>query len=331
MARLASAIALAGVVLFGAGSAVASKTLTTPTFKTYLKATHSVVSQITRGPDGRMWFTEDYADQLGAITDAGVVKHYRTGGKGRHPNTIVVGPDQKLWYTLYSSAGKVGRMTTAGIRAEASTGAVPQSLVGSGVGAGNSLWVGGEFSQLWQLNTDGGTVRHLQPPDLAASRIPSGFVAGSDDRTWVNLGLYLAAIDQTGTITEYTVGYRPNPKIRNLVLGPDGNIWFTDSQELTRIGAIGRITPAGTVTYFQHGLKKGSAPLGITVGPDRNLWFTENRGGPHVGRITTKGVITLYKIPLPASYTATAIARGKGRHLWVASNGLQGLVRVAVP
>jgi streptogramin lyase len=278
-----------------------------------------------------MWFAEQYFDQIGAITDAGVVHHYPAGGggKGAQPNTITVGPDKRLWYTLYGTAGKVGALTTKGVRSEYSTGAVPNSLVG--IGGGNAVWVGGEFSQLWELNTGGGTVKHIVPPALAASRIPSTFVAGKDGRTWVNLGIYIAAVDASGKVTEYTAGYQPNPKIRDMVLGPDGNIWFTDSQELTRIGAIGRITPAGTVTYFQTGLKLGSAPLGITVGPDRNLWFTENRDGPHVGRITTAGKITLYKIPFAGAYNATAIARGSGRHLWVSSNAGGGLVRVAVP
>lgn len=288
------------------------------------------MSRIARGPDGRMWFTEDFADQIGAVTDAGVATHYTTGVKNGQPNGITPGPDGRLWYTLYGTAGKVGRMTVTGRTATFDTGAVVNSLVGIGVGAARSIWVGGEFSQLWRLDAGGGVVAHIVPPALSPSRIPTGFVAGGDGRTWVNLGIYLAAIDGAGKLTEYTAGYPPNPKIRDLVLAPDGNVWFTDSQELTRTGAIGRITPEGKVTYFTKGLPRGSAPLGITVGPDRNVWFTENAGGPHVGRITMAGSITLYRVPVSAPYSATAIARGQGRHLWVSSNGLAGLVRVTV-
>jgi virginiamycin B lyase len=325
-------LALAGAILFGTSLASASLTTTSkPAFKTYLRATHGIVSQITRGPDGRMWFTEDFANQIGAITDAGVATHYPTGVKPGQPNSITLKPDKRLWYTLYGSAGKVGRMTARGAHTAFDTGAVVNSLVGSGVGGGKSLWIGGEFSQLWQLNTGGGIVKHIVPPALTASRIPSNFVAGKDGRTWVNLDIFIAAVDSSGKVVEFKSGYSPSPNIRDMVLGPDGNIWFVDSENLKVTGAIGRITPGGNVTLFRKGLQKSSAPLGITVGPDRNLWFTENAGGPHVGRITTAGKITLYKIPLPGSYSATDIARGLGRHLWVSSSGLAGLVRVTVP
>jgi virginiamycin B lyase len=333
MKRLSCAVALVlGVAaLVAAGLASASgQAAKKPTFKVYLKATHGVVLDLAHGPDGRVWFTQQFADRIGAITDAGAVHQYVAGAKNGQPSAIALGSDKRLWYTEYGS-GKVEAMTATGVRTEYSTGAVVNSLVGIGGTGGHAIWVGGEFSQLWLLNMSGGIVKHIVPPALAASRIPSTFVTGKDTRTWVNLGVYIAAIDASGKVTEYTTGYQANPKIRDMVLGPDGNIWFTDSQELTRIGAIGRITPAGAVTYFQKGLKKGSAPMGITVGPDRYLWFTENRDGAHVGRITTKGVITLYKIPITPAYSATSITRGQGRHLWVASNGLAGLVRVAVP
>jgi streptogramin lyase len=303
-----------------------------PAFKILQAAPHGVVPAITRGLDGRMRYPESFADQIGAITNAGVASHYRAGvDKGDQPNTIVAGPDGNLWYTLYSSAGKVGRMTTKGVRTEFDTGAVVNSLVGIGPGDGSSIWVGGEFSQLWHLDANGAVLAHVVPPALTASRIPVKFIRGKDTRIWVDLGIFIAAIDSAGTVTEFTQGYTPSPNIRDMTLGPDGNIWFVDSENLNVTGVVGRITSAGVVTLFSKGLKKGSAPLGITVGSDHNLWFTENAGGPHIARITTSGVITTYKIPLPGSYTATALARGQGRSLWVTSNGVPGLVKVTLP
>ncbi len=326
-----AAVLIAVMALVSAPSGYAAKRPKQPTFKSLPAATQgSTVPAITRGPDGRMWYPETNADQIGAITNAGVASHYPSGEMTGQPNTIAVGPDGALWYTLYGT-GKVGRMTTTGAHTEFDTGAVANSLVGVGAGASGTVWGGGEFSQLWSLDSGGAIVLHVVPPALTASRIPSGFVAGKDGRTWVDLGIFLAAIDGAGNVTEYTQGFDPNPNIRALVPGPDGNVWFTDSQDLNRTGVIGRITPAGVVTLFSKGLKTGSAPLGITVGPDHNLWFTENAGGPHIARITPAGRITTYRIPLPGSYNATGIARGTGRTLWVTSNAVAGLVRVTIP
>src|SRR6266849_8066848 len=50
----------------------------------------------------------------------------------------------------------------------------------------------------------------------------------------------------TGTFTEFAVP-TANSVPESIVTGPDGNLWFTESQAG---GAIGRITPTGTGTEF---------------------------------------------------------------------------------
>jgi virginiamycin B lyase len=55
----------------------------------------------------------------------------------------------------------------------------------------------------------------------------------------------------------------------NIVLGPDGNFWFTNGAE-----SIIRMTPTGTMTrYTVPGT--GQAASGLVVGPDGNLWFVD--------------------------------------------------------
>ncbi|RKQ92789.1 ASPM-SPD-2-Hydin domain-containing protein [Solirubrobacter pauli] len=89
-----------------------------------------------------------------------------------------------------------------------------------------------------------------------------------------------------------------------IVLGPDGNLWFTE-----RAGRIGRITPAGVITEFAVPTA-GAQPTDITVGPDGHLWFTDP-GAQRVGRITTSGVITELAVPtVPKDITVAA------GHLW---------------
>ena len=72
-----------------------------------------------------------------------------------------------------------------------------------------------------------------------------------------------------------------------ITVGPDGNLWFTDSGATNKVG---RITTAGAMTEFP--VPSGSLG-GITVGPDGALWFASAlAGGNTIGRITTAGVAT---------------------------------------
>ena len=68
---------------------------------------------ITRGPDGRMWFTLG-AGAIGAITTAGVVQTYTDARLALgDESSIVSGPDGALWFTN-SDADSIGRVTPTG-------------------------------------------------------------------------------------------------------------------------------------------------------------------------------------------------------------------------
>src|SRR6185312_9032903 len=60
---------------------------------------------------------------------------------------------------------------------------------------------------------------------------------------------------------------------QDLVLGPDGNIWFTERAK-NKLGRISAANP-GTIDEFPT---TGTAPDIITVGPDGKLWYTEAGG-----------------------------------------------------
>jgi streptogramin lyase len=77
-----------------------------------------------------------------------------------------------------------------------------------------------------------------------------------------------------------------------ITVGPDGALWFTDSNA----NQIKRITTAGAITGFQvpfSGSVWNTYLWGLAAGPDGALWFTELYGGK-IGRITTGGVIAEY-------------------------------------
>jgi streptogramin lyase len=87
-------------------------------------------------------------------------------------------------------------------------------------------------------------------------------------------------------ITEYPLpATKVKPKPAGLALGPDGNIWFTDSANLK----VGRMVPTGSVVEFSV----SQPPDTITAGPDGNLWFTEHGhpsgGTDQIGKMDTAG------------------------------------------
>jgi virginiamycin B lyase len=87
---------------------------------------------------------------------------------------------------------------------------------------------------------------------------------------------------------EFPLPPRANPS--GLVVGPDGNFWFTE----THNDRIGRMSPAGVVQEYALPLNRRE-PVSITAGPDRALWFTFYQPGA-IGRIDLAGRATIYDV-----------------------------------
>src|SRR5258708_4556113 len=59
---------------------------------------------ITAGPDGNLWFTEQNGNQIGRITTAGAITEFSLptncgSSLGCNPRGITAGPDGNLWFT----------------------------------------------------------------------------------------------------------------------------------------------------------------------------------------------------------------------------------------
>ncbi|MGP0109624.1 MAG: hypothetical protein ACLPR9_12340 [Acidimicrobiales bacterium] len=85
-------------------------------------------------------------------------------------------------------------------------------------------------------------------------------------------------------ITEYSTGLDAGSRPGDIIVGPDGNLWFTDQGTTP---ALGQITITGLITQVTTG---AVVPLarqadanprllpstsGLTSGPNGNVWFTE--------------------------------------------------------
>ncbi len=145
----------------------------------------------------------------------------------------------------------------------------------------------------------------------------------------------IGRITPAGTVTEFSAGIPAGTSINDLVVGPDGNLWFTLVPGLTRSGrppsriqksAIGRMTPEGEVTLFRAGLRKESYPDEIIAGSDGNLWFLDativsTGAQARIGRVTPQGSITEFRTGLPADLDVGGLAAGPNGNLWFTEVG----------
>ncbi|MDQ6806640.1 MAG: hypothetical protein M3065_17120, partial [Actinomycetota bacterium] len=196
------------------------------------------VGRITLGPDGNIWMTELNSSQIARITPAGTVTEF-TEPAGIDAYGITGGPDGNVWYAdLFKNS--IGRVTPSGAITEFPLPGDPSILSPNEItkGPDGNLWF---------------TVQNLAGQNQPTStNIPTGRIG---------------KITPTGAVTEYVLPAGTQPD--NITAGPDGNLWFTDSQH----NEIGRITTGGQVGLFataQQNYGMGN----IVTGPDGRLWYT---------------------------------------------------------
>ena len=137
------------------------------------------------------------------------------------------------------------------------------------------------------------------------------------------LGVFgLAALATAQAITEFPIPSGNSPF--DLTAGPDGNLWFTESQG----NRVGRVTPGGVITEFTIPTAN-SFPGGITAGPDGNLWVCAN-GSNRILRVTPAGVFT--EFPIPNAFPSggpSSITAGPDGALWFSETdgGVGGRIR----
>jgi virginiamycin B lyase len=267
---------------------------------------------IAVGPDGNIWFTELLGNKVAKITTAGVITEFTLPAPNSQPGGITTGPDGNIWFTE-RTPNTVARITPSGTITEFP---IPSTV---------------------PVTSDNPT----------GSSDPRFIRLGSDGALWFTelLANKIGRITTAGTITEFQVpttvppapvpvpvGVPPMPSSnvigssepRGLILGPDGNMWFTEF-----LGSkIGRITPAGVITEFPTPTP-GIHPFGINVGQDGNLWFAENTAGA-IGVISTSGTF-LGEFGLPTANSGPIdIEPGIGNTLVVVEAGANKIAKIFV-
>jgi virginiamycin B lyase len=148
----------------------------------------------------------------------------------------------------------------------------------------------------------------------------------------IALGAMLSAAQAApvGKLTQFKVP-TDNSQPRDITVGSDGNLWFTEGNEVFTPGPdpdgggtfhrnVGRITPTGEITEFR--IEDGIGPTqcfcllnDIVQGPGDVLYFTTNN--PGLGRITTDGKILPFVAPDNSAANGSGIA-AHGDDIWYA-------------
>ena len=255
---------------------------------------NSYPDAIAAGPDGNVWFTEPYQNQVARINPTTHVITEFPEPDGTGPlDSLVAAPDGFLY--------AIGRPV-------------------------NSPRSDSPLSPLVQINPATGAMTVNEYPNLTDN--PSNIAVGPDGNLWFTASDSIREVNlTTGSGNDYTNGPSFAPDM--IAKGPDGALWFTDDNT----SAIGRIDPkTDAIVEYPTPTPKAS-PQFITAGPDGNMWFTETGdGSTQVGLInTTTRVISEFPVTI-ADIGVTepqGLTAGPDGNMWYTEEGDGGSTEVA--
>jgi streptogramin lyase len=252
---------------------------------------------ISAGSDRHIWFTYEYANQVGeiAVGGAGRNRAISFGGVPAIAEGAVLARDGTIWFTD-EGANAIVKVTPNGSFTPyvlPNRNSQPWDIAN---GPDGGLWFTERAGRVGKISLAGAVTEF----PIAVNNLsrPWGITAGPNGNVWFTNGSEIEEISPAGAIHAFgehdpVCSSRCSPT--EIVTGPDGNLWFAERSG----NQIGRITPEGDVTFFEIPTPR-SEPIDIVVGPDGNLWFTEYLGNK-IGRITTNGVVTEFPLPTVGS------------------------------
>jgi streptogramin lyase len=266
--------------------------------------TGALPQEVTVGPDGDLWFTDEisgvfrFSPQALAplpCSAASPTIGCEVSANAVAPTDIVAGPDGAVWFT--QSAGgnprdgrtwfpaSIGRITTTGTY---TSYPVPESA--SKMPGLDAITVGPD-GNLWFTETAVNRIGEITPravdPAIHEFPLPAG------DRLAPGVGSSITSAD-------------------TIAAGPGNHIWFTEQGA----NAIGVMSTSGALLskFTVPNSNLSPAPEGITEGPDATMWFTESAAN-QVASITPEGRIKVYPLPGAASGPGS-IVYGPDGNLW---------------
>ncbi len=233
-------------------------------------------------------------------------------------DALAVGPGGAVWFI---SAQSVGYFSAQG---NAVRFPLPQVHEGFAAGPDGNLWFAMPSDIGYSIDeiTLAGTLS--VKADLAIR--PFGMVTGPGNRLWVsyltfdNVG-HLGYLQADGTLQSFPMNYGPPGE---MVLGPDGNLWFPLLSEIGRMTALGEVAvfdlPAASPIYGYI------SPAWLANGPNGKFVLTQNSvntafcpsmpQGATVVQIGVDGSGTAYPMPEYETSVAGGVATGADGNIW---------------
>ena len=276
---------------------------------------------ITTGPDGNVWFTEQNAKKVGRITPSGTVTETDIPG-ATTPYQITAGPagDNHLWISDQGS-NNVYRVdpATNPPTITAFTPVTVNTAKGIAAGPDGNIWTANGNGTIGRVNTAGAAVGAQIP--IPGSPNLQEIAKGPDGNMWV-----AEFLSPPAKVARITTGASPvvtefstltGGALRGIVAGPDGKVYFTDTDKQR----IGHINTDGTgVDYTTPTLTPSSDPEGLAVGQDGNVWvaiFNDSQ----IGRVTPSLGLAQFKTGIGSLDGPRFITRGADGNMWFSLEG----------
>jgi len=221
---------------------------------------NSKPEDITAGPDGALWFTEDYGNKIGRITTAGVITEYPVPTANSYPEGIAAGPDGALWFTEYYG-NRIGEavFVTADLSLSPASGLFRDNLTVTG-----TAYAPNESVQIYVRGV-GSSVLASGLADASGAFTVTARAPQSPDGP----RLFLGVGQRSGKLGAANFSVTPR-LILNPNSGPAGSSTVAQGYGFGPLETVGIYwnnsnTPLGTVTANVNGSFTGSAAFTFTV------------------------------------------------------------------
>ena len=214
------------------------------------------------GPDGvTIWYTGKLKNTVGKIAPDGKVTNYALPTAAALPIYVRPGPDGNMWVTELTG-NKIARVTPDGQITEftiPTANSRPIAIVPDPAGRG--MWFSEEAGNNVGFITSAGQITEFAVPKPQANMILAGLSFDRDGNLWVQQYLNLNSPTPDGddaviridksilgktpaqmTTSDFTRYPTPTKSsvLHRIILGPDGNMWFT----ALKVDKVGRVTIA---------------------------------------------------------------------------------------
>jgi virginiamycin B lyase len=241
------------------------------------------VGDLTLGPGDEMWFTEPAANRVGHLAPNGQNGGFTVPTPESRPTGVVAAPGGGLWVSL-EGAGSVALLSLTGKATEL---ALPAGLRPGAITLGAD-------SAAWTVDSGTGTVTR---------------VSASPGRTI------------SFPISEASKRFSPRTTFSDIVSGPDGKLWMSQSDGPYVDTVEAREADPHFIQYRIPAIGEGTTL--VSNGPAGDIWFA---GASVIGSLATHGLeIGEVACAVPSCEgPIRALAEGPEGDLWFALHGELG-------